>query len=49
MLDADRSFLLAGDVFSNDIIDAYIGLKEKEAKQVSMMTHPLEFELYYSS
>lgn len=48
-LDADRSFLLAGEVFSNDIIDAYISLKEKEAKQVSMMTHPLEFELYYSS
>lgn len=48
-LDGDRNFLLAGEVFSNDIIDAYIGLKEKEAKQVSMMTHPLEFELYYSS
>ncbi len=48
-LDADRSFLLAGEVFSHDIIDAYIGLKAKEAKQVSMMTHPLEFELYYSS
>ncbi|MBY0378240.1 MAG: glutamate--ammonia ligase [Gammaproteobacteria bacterium] len=48
-LDADRSFLLAGEVFSHDIIDAYIGLKEKEAKQVSLMTHPLEFELYYSS
>ncbi len=48
-LDADRSFLLAGEVFSNDIIDAYIGLKEKEARHVSMMTHPVEFELYYSS
>lgn len=48
-LDADRNFLLAGEVFSNDIIDTYIGLKEQEAKQVSMMTHPLEFELYYSS
>ncbi len=48
-LDADRSFLLAGEVFSNDIIDAYIDIKVKEAKQVSMMTHPLEFELYYSS
>ncbi|MCD6045140.1 MAG: type glutamate--ammonia ligase [Gammaproteobacteria bacterium] len=48
-LDADRSFLLAGEVFSNDIIDAYIALKAKEAKQVSMMTHPLEFDLYYSS
>jgi glutamine synthetase len=48
-LDSDRNFLLKGEVFSNDIIDAYISLKEKEAKQVSMMTHPLEFELYYSS
>ena len=48
-LDRDREFLLAGDVFSNDLIDAYIDLKIKEVRRLQMTTHPLEFELYYSS
>ncbi len=47
-LDEDRHFLLAGEVFSNDLIDAYIEMKEKEVKQVALMTHPIEFDLYYS-
>jgi glutamine synthetase len=47
-LDADREFLTAGGVFSNDMIDAYIGLKMVEVTRVRMTTHPLEFELYYS-
>ena len=47
-LDADREFLLAGDVFSNDLIDAYIELKMEEVTRLRMSTHPIEFELYYS-
>ncbi|RMF98146.1 MAG: glutamate--ammonia ligase [Gammaproteobacteria bacterium] len=47
-LDKDREFLLAGDVFSNDLIDGYIALKEEECTRVRMTTHPVEFELYYS-
>ena len=47
-LDNDREFLLAGDVFSNDLIDGYLALKEEEATRVRMTTHPVEFELYYS-
>jgi glutamine synthetase len=47
-LDRDRAFLLKGDVFSNDLIDAYIALKKEEILQISMATHPLEFALYYS-
>ncbi len=47
-LDADREFLLAGDVFSNDLIDGYIALKDEEAGRIRMTTHPVEFELYYS-
>ena len=47
-LDADREFLQAGDVFSNDLIDAYIELKMAEVTRVRMATHPVEFELYYS-
>ena len=47
-LDRDREFLLAGDVFSNDLIDGYIELKQEEITRLRMSTHPVEFELYYS-
>jgi glutamine synthetase len=47
-LDKDREFLLAGDVFNNDMIDAYIELKMQEVTRLRMSTHPAEFELYYS-
>ncbi len=47
-LDSDRAFLLAGGVFSNDSIDAYIELKMEEVNRLRMATHPIEFEMYYS-
>lgn len=47
-LDGDREFLLAGGVFSDDSIDAYIALKMEEVNRLRMATHPLEFEMYYS-
>jgi glutamine synthetase len=47
-LDKDRAFLKAGDVFSDDMIDAYIDLKMQDVTKIRMSTHPLEFELYYS-
>ena len=47
-LDQDRAFLLAGDVMSNDFIDAYIALKMKEVTAFRAATHPLEYQMYYS-
>jgi len=47
-LDKDREFLTRGGVFSNDWIDAYIGLKMEEVTKFRMTTHPVEYELYYS-
>jgi glutamine synthetase len=47
-LDADRDFLTAGGVFSDDLIDGYIGLKMEEVTRFRMTTHPVEFSLYYS-
>ena len=47
-LDADREFLKAGDVFSDDCIDAYIELKMEEVTRFRITTHPIEFDMYYS-
>jgi glutamine synthetase len=47
-LEADHEFLLKGDVFSEDLIETYIGYKRKnEADAVRMRPHPYEFHLYY--
>ena len=47
-LDRDREFLTAGEVFTNDLIDAYIELKMEEVTRFRMSTHPVEFDMYYS-
>ncbi len=47
-LDADRDFLLAGDVFNNDMIDGYIELLMDDVTRLRMATHPVEFDMYYS-
>ncbi len=47
-LDKDRAFLTAGGVFTDDMIDAYIGLKMEEVTRMRMTTHPAEFDMYYS-
>ncbi len=47
-LDADREFLKAGGVFSDNLIDGYIDLKMQEVTRFRMSTHPVEFEMYYS-
>ncbi|AZZ90455.1 glutamate--ammonia ligase [Hahella sp. KA22] len=44
----DFEFLTKGDVFTKDMIEAYIELKRKEVERLDMTTHPVEFEMYYS-
>ncbi|WP_199507969.1 MULTISPECIES: type I glutamate--ammonia ligase [unclassified Psychrobacter] len=44
----DHDFLLKGDVFTKDMLDAYIALKEEEVQRVNVTVHPVEFDLYYS-
>ena len=47
-LDKDRGFLKAGDVFTDKMIDSYIGLKYEDVQRLRQSTHPCEFEMYYS-
>ncbi len=47
-LEADYEFLLKGDVFTTDLLEAYISYKrEIEVDPVRMRPHPHEFTLYY--
>lgn len=47
-LEADHDFLLAGEVFTPDILERWIQFKrEQEAVQVAIRPHPYEFLLYY--
>lgn len=47
-LEADYEFLLKGDVFTTDLLEAYIAYKrEIEVDPVRMRPHPHEFTLYY--
>lgn len=47
-LDKDRAFLKQGGVFTDDLIDGYLILKEQEIARLAMTTHPVEFDMYYS-
>lgn len=47
-LEQDHEFLLAGDVFTRDLIEAWLTHKRgKEIDHVRMRPHPAEFFLYY--
>jgi len=47
-LEADNEFLLKGDVFTPDLIEAYVAYKrENEEAAVNLRPHPYEFTLYY--
>jgi glutamine synthetase len=47
-LEADHKFLLEGDVFTQDLVDAWLDYKrEREVDAIRLRPHPWEFNLYY--
>jgi len=49
-LEADHEFLLQGDVFTPDLLDAYIAYKRTaEVDPIRMRPHPYEFALYFDA
>jgi len=47
-LEADHEFLLAGEVFTQDVLDAHIAYKRsREIDPIRLRPHPYEFYLYY--
>ena len=47
-LEANMDFLLKGDVFGREQIQAYIDLKRDEVARWEMTPSPVEFDMYYS-
>jgi glutamine synthetase len=48
-LNEDMDFLLKGDVFSRDQIEAYMDLKWEEQMRWETTPSPVEFDMYYSA
>jgi glutamine synthetase len=46
-IEADHEFLLAGDVFTPDLLEAYIAEKREEVDEIRLRPHPWEFAIYY--
>ena len=47
-LQADHDYLLEGDVFSKDQIDAYVELKMEDVMRLETTPCPVEYDMYYS-
>jgi len=47
-LQADNAFLKKGDVFTEDLLGAYLELKWEEIYAYEHTPHPMEFKMYYS-
>ena len=41
----DMDFLLKGDVFSKEMLEAYIALKQEEAQRLNVTVHPVERDM----
>ncbi|MDO5534709.1 MAG: type I glutamate--ammonia ligase [Propionibacteriaceae bacterium] len=46
-LEADHDYLLAGDVFTADLIETWIEMKREDIDAIRLRPHPHEFELYF--
>ncbi len=47
-LEKDHEFLLAGDIFSEKLIQSIIDMRREDIHNMQNMIHPYEFEMYYS-
>ncbi|RZM34448.1 MAG: type I glutamate--ammonia ligase [Sphingomonas sp.] len=47
-LTADHDFLLKGDVFSKEQIEAYVEIKYQDVARWEMTPSPVEYDMYYS-
>ncbi|MBC9032745.1 type I glutamate--ammonia ligase [Sphingomonas sp. JC676] len=48
-LEADMDFLLKGDVFTKDQVEAYVEIKRADVARWEMTPSPVEYDMYYSA
>ena len=46
-LEADHEYLLAGDVFTPDLVETWVSMKRADLDAIRLRPHPHEFEMYY--
>ncbi len=44
----DQEFLKRGGVFTTELIEQWVSLKEKEIRSIGTMPHPFEYKLYFN-
>jgi len=47
-LAVDQDFLKRGNVFTQELIDQWVSLKEQEIKSIGTMPHPFEYKMYFN-
>lgn len=48
-LELDHEFLLAGDVFTSDLLEKHVELKREQSAEVRLRPTPMEFAMYYDA
>lgn len=47
-LEADNDFLKRGNIFSDELLEQWVKLKEEEIKAIGTMPHPFEYKMYFT-
>ncbi|MCX6134028.1 MAG: type I glutamate--ammonia ligase, partial [Ignavibacteriales bacterium] len=47
-LAADNEFLRRDGIFSDELIDQWVRIKQVEIKSIGTMPHPFEYKLYFN-
>lgn len=47
-LEADNSFLKRGNIFTDELLDQWVKVKNEEIHAIGTMPHPFEYKMYFS-
>ncbi|MBU1096155.1 MAG: type I glutamate--ammonia ligase [Bacteroidetes bacterium] len=47
-LEADNDFLKRGNIFTDELLDQWIKIKDEEIKSIGTMPHPFEYKMYFT-
>ncbi len=47
-LEADNQFLKIGNLFSDELLEQWVNVKQQEIRSIGTMPHPFEYKLYFN-